>query len=517
MNIQTIYKEIERKLPSLDIYDDEEYTKPFDEEEFEKIVLKVYAKYGLLNDQGRPNGRKLWEFGIKDYDLNLIYQSYLQRLNRVLVKTDEKISKIIDDAVNRTGKFKDAKGKNGKYTTLQIYRVMKGRPVNDTQYINQTTYDERVQYYYMGTLTIREWYNTYLERRNRDIENEKNEQYKAQKKEDKSTSQIKERINFGYKGKDKLKSLCKHYGKEYVEPEDYVSNYFPLKQNIKHYQLHKVRPRNSYIIDLMKSGKIYYLLAINANTRYLYAEPTNTIFDEDDEDGIVKVSNSAKNEKLCADVLLKLINKGVKIKYLESDGEGGFGSDYVKRIVYERHGIKYNQVRRQKKTQYPSFMKDESDKWNKKTDPIHGSLGIVDRVTRTIRDMAYNMKIGVILPNDMNKIVEYYNNAPHKGLSKYAGFSVSPSMVQNDPQLEEWIARKIMQANYEVINGKGFKLKRGTKVKVYNEKDSLSKRRSVIQPGEFMILRFDKGLYRVKNKTDNSIQLVPRYKLTPNI
>ena len=193
MNKQTIYNEIERKLPDLAIYDDKEYEKPFDEEEFEKIVMKVYAKYGLLNDSGKPNGRKLWELGIKEYDLNEIYQSYLQRLNRVLVKTDERISKIIDDAVNRTGKFKGAKGKNGKYTTLQIYRVMNRRPVNDTNYINQTTYDERVQYYYMGTLSNRDWYTTYEERRNRNIKDEMNEQYKVIKPKE----HVDEEINFG--------------------------------------------------------------------------------------------------------------------------------------------------------------------------------------------------------------------------------------------------------------------------------------------------------------------------------
>ena len=30
------------------------------------------------------------------------------------------------------------------------------------------------------------------------------------------------------------------------------------------------------------------------------------------------------------------------------------------------------------------------------------------------------MKIGVITPNVMNEIVNQYNNAPHKGLSKWA-------------------------------------------------------------------------------------------------
>ena len=519
---ELIYKEIESKLPDLDIYY-EEYKKPFDENEFYNIVKKVYAKYGLLKDDGNPDGRKLWELGIKDYDLNLIYQSYLRRINEILVKNDERVSKIINEAITHTGRFTEAK--SDPITTLQLYRVINGRKVNDNNYINQITYNQESQYRYYGTLTHHEWYSTYKERRYRAIEEKKMEDYKIKKDEvkDKTETDNKEhkpieQINFGYKGLDKIKSLYKHYGKEYVEPkvQKQITNYFPLKQNIKNYSLHKVRPRNSWLIDLMKSGKIYYLLAINVNTRYLLAEPTNATIEENkDDEGIVKISNSAKNEKICADVMQRLINKGWKPKYIESDGEGGFKSDYVNRVIYERYNIIHKEVPRQKKTVYPMFMKDESEKWNNKTEPMHGSLGIIDRITRTIRDMAYNMKIGVILPPDMKKIVEYYNNAPHKGLSKYAGFSITPLMVQNDPKLEEWIVRKIMQKNYEVMNRKGFKLKRGTEVKVYNEKDSLSKRRTVIRPDEFMILRFDKGLYKVKNKTDNSIQLVPRYKLHP--
>ena len=88
-------------------------------------------------------------------------------------------------------------------------------------------------------------------------------------------------------------------------------------------------------------------------------------------------------------------------------------------------------------------------------------------------------------------------------------------MVQNDPKLEEYIVRKIVQANHNVMNKKGFQLKEGTEVKVYNEKDSLTKRRTVIQPGKFIIEGFNRGLFKVKNINDNSIQLVPRFKINP--
>ena len=115
----------------------------------------------------------------------------------------------------------------------------------------------------------------------------------------------------------------------------------------------------------------------------------------------------------------------------------------------------------------------------------------------------------------MKEIVNQYNNAPHIGLSGYAGFDVTPAIVQNDKQLEDYIVRKICQCNYEVVNTPGYKLCNGSRVKVYNEKDSMSKRREIIQPGEFVVEKVMNGLCIVRNIKNNRIQAVPRYKLMP--
>ena len=129
--------------------------------------------------------------------------------------------------------------------------------------------------------------------------------------------------------------------------------------------------------------------------------------------------------------------------------------------------------------------------------------------------MAYNMKIGIITPNIMAEIVNQYNNAPHKGLSKWAGFLVTPKMVNDDPELEDYIVRKICQENFNVMNKPGFVLNKGTHVKVYNNKDVMNKRRSIIQPGDFVINGFRNGLYGVQGRVNgiNMTQWIPRYKL----
>ena len=205
----------------------------------------------------------------------------------------------------------------------------------------------------------------------------------------------------------------------------------------------------------------------------------------------------------------------MKVEHLIGDGEGAFKSDESK-MFYNSHNISFSPVARQPKGAFPDFMKYEQNK-AKKTEPLHSGLGIVDRVIRTIRDMAYNMNIGVITPEVMDEIVNQYNNAPHRGLSQWAGFSVTPKMVNDDPELEEYIVRKICQENYNIMNRAGFKLNAGTHVKVYNEKDSMNKRRSIIQPGDFVINGFRNGLYEVEGKVNgkNTIQMIPRYKLDP--
>ena len=110
-----------------------------------------------------------------------------------------------------------------------------------------------------------------------------------------------------------------------------------------------------------------------------------------------------------------------------------------------------------------------------------------------------------------------YNNAPHRGLSKWAGFSVTPKMVNDDPELENYIVRRILQANWEIKNNASFNINDGVNVKVYNEKDPMMKRRSIIQPGEFKVIGKENGLFKVEGKLNgkNRIQLLPRYLLDP--
>ena len=315
-----------------------------------------------------------------------------------------------------------------------------------------------------------------------------------------------------FKSPDKIKALQSIYPTKSSIISD-TTSYFPLKQNLKKYQLHKVSKRYTYLIDLMFVDKLCYLIAINVNTRYLFAGLMNNIvFNENDtdEDKAKRFSKASKNTPTYLRTLDRLIQSGMKVKYLSGDGESAFDS-YDAWSFYTKHGITFTEVPRMQMGHYPDFMKREQKQV--KTDPMHGSLGIIDRVIRTIRDMAYNMQEGIITPSVMDEIVNQYNNAPHQTLSKYAGFKVSPKMVQEDPDLEEFIVKRISQENFKIMSQPGFHLEPNTSVKLYNEHDSLMKRRSIIQPGNHQIVGFKNGLYEVKDDK-NRTQLIPRYKVT---
>ena len=320
----------------------------------------------------------------------------------------------------------------------------------------------------------------------------------------------------GYRSKDKIKAL------QLMKPErksvdTSIKASFPLKFNIKHYQLHKVALKNTWIIDLMFCDKLTYLVAINVNTRYLYVELVNDTINENE---FTKTNTKRTTSFIRA--LKRMIDRGMNVEHLTGDGESAFNSKLANESFYQgstnrgqgpSRNIDFKPVPRQFMGAYPKFMKKEQK--SVKTDPLHGSLGLIDRVIRTIRDMAYNMKIGVITPKVMNEIVDQYNHAPHKGLSKYAGFSVTPQMVNDDEELEELIVRRITKANYHIMNQSSFKLNEGTNVKVYNETDKMMKRRSIIQPGKFTVIGFKNGLYQVKGTINgkNTTQLLPRYRL----
>jgi hypothetical protein len=290
---------------------------------------------------------------------------------------------------------------------------------------------------------------------------------------------------------------------------------FNLKLN-KPYMLHAVYQPNTYLIDLMFINReIVYLVCVNGNTRRLYAEPTNITIPAGDGNITIKQDDtkSANAYITALSIIIDEIRRNRDRQnttiYLRGDGEMGFISNRAQRY-YQTHSIEFQAVRRDFATQFPSFMPYQQGKV--KSSPNHTSLSIIDRVIRSIRDMAFNSGVGTITPNIMKELVKLYNNAPHQTLSKIMGFPVSPNQADLDHRLEAEIVKRIVAKNSGIKQLSGFHLRVGQTVAVYNEADGMLKRRSKVKPGTYTVEQFGGILYRLRGP-DGKISLQPRYKL----
>lgn len=317
---------------------------------------------------------------------------------------------------------------------------------------------------------------------------------------------------YGYKSKNKINKLKE---KDATLRESAHAQEDPrlgkkwVKMNKKYY-LHTVANPKTYLIDLMFEYNLSYLIAINVNTRYLFASVLNKKVGKNEayDPRGVKTSRNIQN------ALSRMIAQGLQAKLFIGDEEPAFHSDSMKNFLRSLDkNLKIIKVERMRVNVQPEWV---PNKQNYQTEPLHSSLGIIDRVIRTLRDMAYNAEVPKITPRVMSDLVYQYNNAPHEGLSRYAGTPVSPIMVQNDPELEKFIIKRILQKNYNVKMSDGYMIESLQPVQVFNGKTNMAKRRSVIQPGNFFVDGYEKGKFIVYNYDDlDDVQLLPRFRINP--
>ena len=63
---------------------------------------------------------------------------------------------------------------------------------------------------------------------------------------------------------------------------------------------------------------------------------------------------------------------------------------------------------------------------------IHTALALIDRFTRTFRDMLFNSKLTLTNNDVLRELIQLYNNTPHATLSRIMGFDVTPDeMISN--------------------------------------------------------------------------------------
>lgn len=450
---------IKARLPDIDYYYGL-YDHPLTSHEFMQVVRSVTR-------QMRPT--MIFTDEVKE-QLAQIKREYLAEIQNVLLQVDQSINMYLIEPLLKQKQITRADF---------LYRISGKRGVN-------------AQLFY-GTQRLEDWYRHYLHRiGQRDLLTRATTQEVAQ---------------YSFVARSSASSQMAGEGKSaFKQKEDRVKR-FPQKKNQKYYSIKKVGAPGTYLIDLMFSNQFCYIIAINVNTKYLWVQPTNVI-GALSESGKVMMTDTKRNRDNCRQSLQDLINRGWNPKVVISDAESGLASDVVNRTIWDHYHIEHRLVPRRRVNVYPDFMNAPN-----RTEPSHESMGILDRVVRTLRDMAYNLEVGTITPQAMEYMVKQYNHRTHSTLSKIAGFNVSPALVENDAKLEEYIVRKILQSNQNIINSSGFILKPGTKVRIKAQYTKLAKKRTPIQPGNYEVVRFEKGAYVVLNKDTGLTERVPRTSL----
>ena len=308
-----------------------------------------------------------------------------------------------------------------------------------------------------------------------------------------------------FKSKLKVNAYANKYKWNDLQKElargEHLSDYFNLKNNLK-YQLKAVAPRHTLIIDLFFPGRFVYLLAINVNTRKAFAIPSPLITKLNNNRYMVP--NTGHKELNNVIRMFKLLQEKTPIKMIVCDKEAAFLSREFKQLCFQS-GIKFHN--------YVKNDFSQIDTTNDEKRGVHGLLSIMDRLCRTIRNMAYN--IGVINqeidPFVMNAIINEYNDSPHMTFYKIFKKSISPNVMDNNPELENKLCYQLTRQNFIIRNSKGYNI--SCPVRILNEASLFDKLKHKLLPGIFQIIGKDNNLFICKQ--GETVIKVPRYMIRP--
>ena len=327
---------------------------------------------------------------------------------------------------------------------------------------------------------------------------------------------------YPYRSTNKLKSLYDEYDETKVKHY----NDFNVKESKKKYSLKAFsKIPHSYIGDIFFEGKDFaFLLLININTRYAYAYKLGDVEEKeiiniDENRKEYEIKYATKGQKTIKS-LKKAFNQHLKhhpINMLRFDGERAIGS-------YE----------------FQEFLKKKNIKFVETKLNSHTSLSIIDRLCRTIRDIAFNLNIELDNPSTtsqsgskispqivnqaiMDKILNYYNEARHDTLtqtlfkaypelkSKYK--FISPSIMEHNPELEKLFVKECVKYNFFISSQNDFELNKNDIVKIVSNEGKLGKRRAILDKDDYKVVDKVGNVYELKNVRTGEKIYKPRFEI----
>ena len=224
---------------------------------------------------------------------------------------------------------------------------------------------------------------------------------------------------------------------------------------------------NTYQMDIFIHNRKNYLLIINVNTRYAHISD-------------VMKSKSVK------DVLpeIKSFVNEFKPQIISCDNEAAFTSkDTIE------------------------FLTANDVELRVVTEQIHSSLGIINRLCRTLRDMSYLMK-----DSSLSECVDNYNHTYHRMIG------MKPITMQKDSDLEEMYISHCIFENKLRLRNLSKEIKPKTRVRYIVDDNKMSKIRYRLSPCYYIIDSIDnfKCVIMAKDGSSKSVPLFRVVKLKPS-
>ena len=309
--------------------------------------------------------------------------------------------------------------------------------------------------------------------------------------------------------------------------------YFNVRKQIKNYQFKTYsRIPGGFIGDIFfNKSKFACLLLININTRKAYAYALNNV-------EVYKVNPDSKGSQVNK---VDPGSKGSQVYKVNPDSKGSQiepikGQNEIYTITYSttnkktttnlinvfkqflndiNHKItslRFDNESAVKSKQFQTMLRNNGIKFVPVVEGSHTSLSLIDRLCRTIRDISYNMGIKILTQNDINKVLNIYNNMYHSTLSKILGKKITPNEVNDNPELEQQIINYCIDYNKQLkVLHPEIELQVGQICKVYQPFDKFKKRRRLLKKDYYKIVNKTGNIYTVQNTRNNKKIDVPRY------
>ena len=300
---------------------------------------------------------------------------------------------------------------------------------------------------------------------------------------------------------------------------------FNIRKQIKNYQFKTYsRIPGGFIGDIFfNKSKFACLLLININTRKAYSYGLNDVevykVSQESWPGLRKSPNPDSKGSQAKPIGQKndygteeyTITYSTTNKKTTSNLINVF-KQFLNDINHKITSLRFDNESAVKSKQFQTMLRNNGIKFIPVVEGSHTSLSLIDRLCRTIRDISYNMGIKILTQNDINKVLNVYNNMYHSSLSKMLGKKITPNEVNEHPELEQQIINYCIDYNKQLkVLHPEIELQVGQICKVYQPFDKFKKRRRLLKKDYYKIVNKTGNIYTIQNTRNNKKIDVPRY------